>query len=131
MANLISKLFTPVRYGGFTFLPVAIIVYGLILLVFLIIFVSYAVNWLKHERETASLERELQEKLGARLLCSECSYCKKKMNYTFRRGSRYRNVLAGYVPAYCRKFKKPLNSYALYLRCIASDPRKAMREKER
>ena len=120
-----ERLFETVHYGGSSFTPIAIIIYGGIL-IFVLVFVlvpSIKQQHL-HDKEQAKIEKELVEQHGERLLCLDCPYCKKYVHRTFYTS----NTLSYWAPIYCRKFKIKFDAGQLGQRCQAKDPKRAMRE---
>ena len=119
-------LFKTVQYGGFSFSPIAIIIYGGLLFYFLTFHIIPSIKkWCLSEKERLKLEKELTEQNGNRLRCLDCPYCKKYIHRTFYTS----NALSYWAPIYCRKFKIKFMSGQLGQRCQAKDPKKAMREK--
>jgi hypothetical protein len=122
----VEILFETIHYGGFSFSPIAIIIYGglLFYVVAFVIIPSIKKQYLIN-KERSKLEKELTEQNGQRLLCLDCPYCKNYIHRTFYTS----NALSYRAPIYCRKFKIKFAPGRLGQRCQAKDPKKAMREK--
>ena len=121
-----SFLFETVHYGGSSFAPIAVVIYGgLLLFIVFFVIIPSIIQWYLSNKERSRLEKELTEQHGKRLPCVECPYCKKYIHRTFYTS----NALSYWAPIYCRKFKIKFISGQLGQRCQAKDPKKAMREK--
>ena len=79
-------------------------------------------------RNRRNREWELEHSPGERLRCMECRYCRVKVHHPFSTPS-YRNAMVSRYPAYCRRFRRPLNGNP-NTRCNAEESRQAMYERK-